>query len=1285
MVMEKRLFRVCAKTGRIVGLNRRWRWFNCVLPVVGLLALVWYLVRVIPKPSRANYPCQRAAMPLALGGLSYLLALFGVGAAFRRARKYARQNRVALAGVCVLVGAAAGVMVVRQNEVAASAASLDTPNAPIGVARGINPGRVVWSYDPSACAWSGNKDGTHWWDVNVTSQSRVDAMLSCALRSLTSTTNDADAWDALFRTFNRRRGDGDLSYADSARKSIAIKINQNPCNANNTTNYALNGVTAPAGDEYSITGNPHLLLALIKQLVAVGVAQTNIIICDPSGLNRGWGGPRTIADNIYQYIHPLYPGVRFVDGVGMQGRELATWPATNNIVYPRNASGETTSSGLRVCQQILDAGFFINMAIMKSHGDGPTLCGKNHYGSISGQRHGPIYGNSSPTYYSNLLPPMGHKELGEKTLLFMVDALYGAPGPNACPTKWRMTPFGNRWPASVFLSQDGVAIDSVGFDFLNAEWGLPQSTDYYLHEAAYAPGTNGLKLSGYAYRPNAGSSAFVGSLGVEEHWNNSTNKEYSRNLGTDRGIELLKLMPGVPSITLQLPGADPFPAGTNLWLQALVINDTNPVTEVRFYWGAQLLGASTGECCGVTWSNVPPGAYLLRAVGMDASGLSFTSNPVNVLIRADYVWDAEPASPGVQDGSGTWDLLCSNWCYGLANVRYDNSYPPTTVVFGAGNGPAGTITLATNITVGDLAFCPAGLGEYTIAGGGYMLNLAGTPSIKVAANCSPVLAAPIGGPGFSKVDAGTLTLTGDNSYSAAVSVNDGTLALAGNNSSATADVRVGANAVLRLSHTNALRGGLSLSNRATLQLRANCDSTFAPTNIALQSYSSVNYFNVDCADGVTTGSTLTTLTLAGSVFFPCLSDNALQVSGDHGYTLALGPVSMLNALRTLFSINAAPGISLMLASFTSGSGGNCLDVTGGGTVTIKGTVSNAGSGAVILFVNGGSVTTLQGPSVKNGTGAAYRFLVPNGKLVLDHSNALLDNTTDVGMFRSWFVLGPAINFGDVGSGLPFLIATNNAFNCAVWLGDSEYSSGGLKVAPNVTNYVSDGDVGFTNSGTMTIGGQNTSGTNTYANRIVLGWTTNRGKSVTLLAATGGEVDFSGGILRNGTDASAGVTVGDAAYGGTVRLAGTNTYLGSTRVVNGVLLLSGSLAGDAVVEGGGTLGGSGTLNGSLVVQSGGTLSPGDGLGLLRLQRSLSLCAVSRVRVELDASSGTCDKVLGATNVTYAGYLVVTNLSGTVAPGQSFQLFDAPLPAISTAFRRLGRVADCCGALIPPPAH
>jgi hypothetical protein len=531
--------------------------------VLGVLGLLWFVVRVVPKPSRAAYPCQRAAFPVASAFVLWLAASIGSLMAANRLRAYL--PRVALGlGIIGGVGAASwlnanlaacafepasrdGVGIV------SAAASTEPGNQPTGIARGIKPGRVVWAHDAASTQWSGNRDGSHWWDPGVTDQSKVDAMLSGALRHLTGATSDAQAWDALFRSFNKRRGNGDIGYADATRETIAIKINQNPTNQNDSDYYAKNGVN---DDEYAITGSPHAILALVKSLVAAGVKDSSIIIADPTGLNRGWGGPRTIGDNIFSYVRAVHSGVRFVDGVGKKGRELAKWPTTDNVLYA-NGRGGDESKGKRIPQQFLDAGFIINMAIMKNHGDGPTVVFKNHYGSVSGQRHGPMYGEGS--YYSNMIEPMGHLELGEKTLLYIVDALYGSSSPNGAPTKWNKPPFSNVWPSSVFLSEDGVAMDSVAFDFMNFEWGLSQDSDYYLHEAASVPDEDGKKLSGTVYRPTVGNSTVLGSLGVHEHWNNPTDRQYSRNLdpANGKGIELILTEPGDTT----LPEAGPPPPG----------------------------------------------------------------------------------------------------------------------------------------------------------------------------------------------------------------------------------------------------------------------------------------------------------------------------------------------------------------------------------------------------------------------------------------------------------------------------------------------------------------------------------------------------------------------------------------------------------------------------------------------------------------------------------------------------------------------------------------------------
>ena len=54
------------------------------LPVTGLASLLWFLIRVIPKPSRAGYPCMRVAAPLASTFIIYLTGLFAAGRTVRR-------------------------------------------------------------------------------------------------------------------------------------------------------------------------------------------------------------------------------------------------------------------------------------------------------------------------------------------------------------------------------------------------------------------------------------------------------------------------------------------------------------------------------------------------------------------------------------------------------------------------------------------------------------------------------------------------------------------------------------------------------------------------------------------------------------------------------------------------------------------------------------------------------------------------------------------------------------------------------------------------------------------------------------------------------------------------------------------------------------------------------------------------------------------------------------------------------------------------------------------------
>lgn len=92
------------------------------------------------------------------------------------------------------------------------------------------------------------------------------------------------------------------------------------------------------------------------------------------------------------------------------------------------------------------------------------------------------------------------------------------------------------------MSQDPVAIDSVGADFLineptvinnNSALKDNPTVENYLHEAGLIADAS----SGTTYTNGNGKK--VTNAGVHEHWNNSEQKQYSRNLGKNEGLELV--------------------------------------------------------------------------------------------------------------------------------------------------------------------------------------------------------------------------------------------------------------------------------------------------------------------------------------------------------------------------------------------------------------------------------------------------------------------------------------------------------------------------------------------------------------------------------------------------------------------------------------------------------------------------------------------------------------------------------------------------------------------------
>jgi len=630
-------------------------WQRLVFLLFGVGSTLWFLVRVIPKPSRAAYPCMRAAAPIASGFVVYLIGLGASVTAFRKARLQLRQARY---GLALLLGSAALFFLLftivadeapsQAGEVAefplpAQASLTDqTPNRPVGLARGIFPGRVVWVHDPAATNENAKPAlyGSGWFLSKNNSQYVIDNMFSAALRSLTGDGSDREAWESVFRFYNRKRGLGDRGYQSGEK--ILIKTN---ATSSWGGNYSTSDLSAMFNANYGISEtSPQLVLSVLRHLVrTVGVAQKDIYVGDPM---------KHIYKHCYELWYAEFPQVNYLDhDYGAEKGRLKVVPASSaSLVY--SDRGRIISTGPDRIYKIFDeASYMINIPTLKGHKHaGVTMFAKNHFGyhtrsnanhlhkGLVATEQGGVVNRGGYGLYRVQVDLMSHKVLGGKNLFYLMDALWSSDYEIGPPVKFRMPPFNDDWTSSLFLSLDPVAIESVGYDFLFTEmepnsghtYSFPRMTgaDDYLHQAASSDNWP----SGLSYDPENDGTP-IASLGVHEHWNNSVDKQYSRNLGTGEGIELVRIASGTgveltwdgehaPAGFALLPSyPNPFNASATLIFQLalpgeveLTIHDITGRRIVTLFSGSR----EAGECR-LNWdgrsldgTSMPSGTYFCR-------------------------------------------------------------------------------------------------------------------------------------------------------------------------------------------------------------------------------------------------------------------------------------------------------------------------------------------------------------------------------------------------------------------------------------------------------------------------------------------------------------------------------------------------------------------------------------------------------------------------------------------------------------------------------------------------
>ncbi|MDI1248798.1 MAG: DUF362 domain-containing protein [Lacunisphaera sp.] len=421
--------------------------------------------------------------------------------------------------------------------------SIEGSNKPMGEGFGLFPGRVVWVQNFNATKWDG-KTGK-WWDEPNIDQPTVEAMLSQTMHTLTGAKDDAEAWDKLFRDFNKTHGRGDRGYRPGEK--ITIKVNMNPDEKD--------GEWTNAGFP-----SPHTSYALMKQLIEkAGVPGACITITDPS---------RPIKDMLLYKIRgdqrSDFQKIVMADRFGGEGARIKAEPDLRIPVHFEipHTDGTIEKTQLFLPKVYTEADYLIDYCVVRPHRVfGLTISFKNHFGAVYNaqkQRFTPdilhafaIWDYATPYthgHYNGLVPLLGHKHVGGKTLFYFAEGLYTSPNQSTATTVVRWKTYGDRWFSSMLASQDPVALDSVGLDLVTTEPNLTMqpdgrpnpsfngNIDGYLHEAALA----GNPPSGAVYDPEMDGSPLQ-SLGIHEHWNNATDKQYSRNLGKGTGIELIQV------------------------------------------------------------------------------------------------------------------------------------------------------------------------------------------------------------------------------------------------------------------------------------------------------------------------------------------------------------------------------------------------------------------------------------------------------------------------------------------------------------------------------------------------------------------------------------------------------------------------------------------------------------------------------------------------------------------------------------------------------------------------
>jgi autotransporter-associated beta strand protein len=499
-------------------------------------------------------------------------------------------------------------------------------------------------------------------------------------------------------------------------------------------------------------------------------------------------------------------------------------------------------------------------------------------------------------------------------------------------------------------------------------------------------------------------------------------------------------------------------------------------------------------------------------------------------LNMNWVITSDTLSAGAltKNGSGTLTLNGNNPYSGGTTINAGTlvlgHVTDTLANAGAVTMNGGTLSLGSNNDT---------IGALTLTGG----SITGTTGVLTASSLTlqngTVSAILAGSASINKTTSGTLTLSGNNTYTGATTIAAGTISI---------------NAAAALASTSAINLGDATSltyTGGTATLDRNISVTSGTGSLR-------NTGNGTLTLGGTLSKNGTTLTFAQGVFNVTGSITGSSANSDlvvdsstvtlsgvntydgptyiiNGGTLnanAVGalPTSPLSAVTVNGSSTLALGASQSVASLSGTNGSsvnlnaNTLTINGSATTTYSGGISGTGN----LVKNGNGTQTLAGATTFNGT-----ITVNSGTLQItstgllgggNYSGSITNNGSLLLASNSNQTLGGVISSNGAltkaGSGTLTLTAANT------YTGATTINTGTLQIGAGGTSGAISSTSGITNNGTLAI---------------------NRSDAITVANAISG----SGDLIQNGN--------------GTLVLNGVNTYTGGTTLNAGTLTIGNTAA------------------------------------------------------------------------------------------------------------------------------